>query len=69
MDRETVFSSLFGSVSKEKRYQDPTVVQTSRDRQTLHTILERKPELAARGEKMVQQRLYEAEADVEVKRC
>ena len=67
MDRETVVSSLFGSVSKGKRDRDQNVVQTLRDRENLHTILERKAELAVRGEKLAQQRLYEAEADVEVK--
>ena len=42
-------------------------MQTSRDRQNLHKILSRRAELAVRGEKLAQQRLYEAEADVEVK--
>ena len=65
MDRETVVSSLFVSVSKEKRDRDQNVLQTLRDRQHLHNIFARKAELAMRG-KMVQQRLYEAEADVEV---
>ena len=36
MDRETVVSSLFGSVSKGKRDRDPNAVQTMRDRQNLH---------------------------------
>ena len=67
MDRETVVSSLFGSVSKGKRDRDQNVVQTCRDRQYLHKILERTTELAVRGEKLAQQRIYEAEADVEVK--
>ena len=35
MDRETVVSSLVGSVSKEKRDRDQNVVQTSRNRQHL----------------------------------
>ena len=42
-------------------------MQSLRDRQHLHEILERKAQLAVRGEKLAQQRLYEAEADVEVK--
>ena len=67
MDRETVVSSLFGSVSKGKRDRDQNDVQTSRDRQHLHKILERRAELAVRGEELAQQRLYEAEADVEEK--
>ena len=33
MDRETVPSSLFGSVSKGKRDRDQNVVQTLRDRE------------------------------------
>ena len=52
MDRETVVSSLFVSVSKEKRDRDQNVVQTLRDRQNLHKILERKAEVAVRGEKL-----------------
>ena len=68
MDRETVVSSLLGSVSKGKeRDRDENVVQTLRDRQHLHKILEREAELAVRGEKLAQQRFYDAEADVEVK--
>ena len=46
MDRETVVSSLFVS----KRDRDQNVVQTLKDRQNLHTILERKAEFAVRGE-------------------
>ena len=64
MDRETVVSCVFGSVSKGKRDRDPNVVQTLRDRQNLNKILERTAELAARGETLAQQRKYEAEADV-----
>ena len=67
MDRETVVSSLLGSMSKEKRDRDQNVVQTLRDIQHLHKILDRKAELAVRGEKLAQQRLYEAESDVEFK--
>ena len=67
MDRETVVSSLLKSVLKVKRVRDQNVVQTLRDKQNLHKIFERKAELAARGEKVAQQRLYDAEADVEVK--
>ena len=67
MDRETVVSSLFGSVSKEKRDRDQNVVRTLTDRQNLHKILELKVQLAGRGEQLAQHRLYEVEADVEVK--
>ena len=51
MDRETVVSNLSGLWSKEKRDRDQNVVQTSRDRQNLQKILERKAELAVKGEK------------------
>ena len=67
VDHETSVRSVFESVSKEKRDRDFNVVQTLRDRQNLHKNLERKAESAARGEKLVQQRLLGAEADVEVK--
>ena len=67
MDRETVVSRLFGSVSKGKRDRDQNVVQTLRDRQNLRTILEWKAEYTVPGEKLAQVKLYEAEADVEVK--
>ena len=66
-DRATVVSSLFGSVSKDNRDRDQNVVQTLRDKQNLHKILTQKAELAVRGEKLAQQRLYEGDADVEVK--
>ena len=65
MDNETVVSSIFESVVKRDR--DQHVVQTLKDSQNLHNILERKAELGVRGEKLAEQRLYEAEADVEVK--
>ena len=67
MDRETVVSRLFGSASKGERDRDQNVLKTLRDRPNLHKILERKAELAVRREKLAQQRLCEAEADVEVK--
>ena len=56
MDRETVVSSLFDSVSRGKRDRDQNVVQTLRDRQNLHKILERKAELAVKGEQLAQQK-------------
>ena len=37
------------------------------ERQDLHKILERKTDFAEQGEKLAQQRFFEAEADVEVK--
>ena len=54
-------------MSKEKRDRDQNVVQTLKDRQNIHKILEVKADLAVRGEKLAKQRLFEAEADVEVK--
>ena len=45
IDRETVVSSLLGSLSKAKRDRDQNVVQILRDRQSFHKILERKAEL------------------------
>ena len=62
-----LFQVFFGSVSKVKRDRDQNVVQTLKDRQNLHKFLERKAELPVRGEKLVQQRFYEAVADLEVK--
>ena len=60
MNRETV-------ALKEKRDRDQNVVQTLKDMQNLHKILERKAALPVRGERLAQQKLYEAEAFVEVK--
>ena len=45
-DRETLVSSLFESVSREKKDRDQNVVQTLRDWQNLHRILQRKAGLA-----------------------
>ena len=59
MDRETVVSSLFDSVSRKKRDRDHNVVQT----------LRKKAELAVKGEKKVEQKIYEAEADVKIMHC
>ena len=59
-----VFSNL---CRRGKSDRDVSVVQTLKDRQNLHKIFERKAELAVRREKLAQPRLYEAEADVEVK--
>ena len=56
MDRETVVSTLFSSESEGKRDRDQNVVQSSRDSENLHKILERKAELAVGGEKMAQQK-------------
>ena len=50
-----------------KRDRDQDVVQTFRDRQILHEILERKADLAVRGEKLAQRKIFEAEAEVEAR--
>ena len=62
-----LFQVLFDSVSKGQRDRDQNVVQISRDRRNLHKVLERKAEFAVIGDKLAQQRSYEAEADVEIK--
>ena len=54
-------------VSKGKKDRDQNIVQTVRDRQNIHKVLERKAELAVRGEKLAQQRSSEADAEVEIK--
>ena len=49
LDKETVVSTFFGSELKGKRDRDKNVVQ-SLERENLHKILERKAEIAVRGE-------------------
>ena len=65
-DHETV-TGVQESVSREKRDRDLNVVQTLKDRQNLHKLLERKAELVVRREKSAQKRLSEAEADMEIR--
>ena len=67
LERETVVSTLFRSESKGKRDRDQNVVQSVRDRENIHKILERKTDMTVRGEKMAQQKLYDAEAEVEAR--
>ena len=57
----------FRLAPKAKRDRDQNVVQSLRDRENLHKILERKDELALRGEKLAHQKLFEAEAEVEAR--
>ena len=57
VDHETIVPSVFESVSRRKKDRDLNVVQTLKDIQNLHV----------RGETLAQQRLFEAEADVDVK--
>ena len=66
-ERESVVSTIFSSQSKEKRDRDQNVVHSFRDRENLHKILERKVDSAVRGERMAQQKLCEAEAEVEAR--
>ena len=66
MDRETVVSRLFESVSKGKRDRDQNVVQTVKDRQISKKSLNGKLNRPSEEEKFVQQSFYESEADVEV---
>ena len=66
-NRESVVSTLFRSESKGKRDRGQNDVHSSRDRENLHEIHERKAEMAVPGERMAQQRLYEAEAEVEAR--
>ena len=42
-------------------------MQSVRDRANLHKIIERKAEIAVRGERLAQGMLYEAEAEVQAK--
>ena len=67
LERETVVSTLFISEPKGKRDRHQNFLQSSRDTDNLHIILERKAEMAAQGERMAQQKLYEAEAEVDAR--
>ena len=58
---------LCSGMNQKERDRDQNVVQSSRYRENIHKIFERKAEFAVRGEKLAQQRMYEAEAEVEVK--
>ena len=67
LDRESVATTLFRSQSKGERDRDTKVVHSLRDRENHQKILERKVDLAVRGEREAQQQLYQAEAEVEVR--
>ena len=62
------YSKFFGICVEGKRDRESSVVQTLRDTQNLHTILEQKAGLAVNGAKLAQQRFYEAEVDVDITR-
>ena len=67
IERESVVSSIFSSQSKSKRDRDQNVVHSLRDIENLQKPLARKVDSAVRGERMAQQKLYEAEAEVEAR--
>ena len=62
VDRESVVPNIF-----RERDRGQNVVQSFRDRENLQKILERTVDSAVRGERMAQQKLYEAEAEVEAR--
>ena len=66
LDQESVATTLFSSQSKGKRDRELNLVHALRDRDNLQKILERKVDLAIQGEE-AQQKLYQAEADIEAK--
>ena len=58
---------FFSSQSKRKRDRDQNVVHSLRDRENQQKIFERKVDSVVRGERMAQQKMYEAEAEVEAR--
>ena len=67
LDREFVATTLFSSQSKGKRDRELNFVHALRDRVNLQKILERKVYLVVQGQKEAQQKLYQAEAEIEAK--
>ena len=67
LDRESVATSVFSLQSRGKRDRDTNAVHSLRDRGNLQKILERKVDMAVRGERAAQQKLYQAEAEVEAR--
>ena len=67
LDIDSVVSTIFSSKSKGKRDRDQNVVHSLRDRKISKKILERKVDSAVRGERMAEQKLCEAEAEVEAR--
>ena len=55
------------SQSRGKRDRELNCVHALRDRDHLQKILERKVDMAIQGEKEAQQKLYQAEAEIEAK--
>ena len=67
LDRESVAATIFSSQSKVKRDRELNLVHALRDRDNLQKILERKVDLAIQGENEAQQKLYQAETEIEAK--
>ena len=67
LDRESVAATIFSSQSKRKRDRDTNVAHSLKDTENLQKILERKVDSAVRGERVTQQKMYEAEAEVETR--
>ena len=66
---ECVATTLFSLQSKGKRDRDTNAVHSLlRDRDNFEKILERKVDLAVRGERDVQQKLFQAKAEVEARK-
>ena len=65
LDREPVATTLFRSQARGNRDRELKVVHALRDRDNLQKIIERKVDLAMQGEKEAQQKLYQAEAEIE----
>ena len=66
LDRENVVCTLF-LVWMEREETDPNAVQSIRVTENLHKILEEKAAIPVRGERMAQQTLFDAEAEVEAR--
>ena len=56
LDRESVAATIFGSQSKGKRDRDTNVVLSLKDRENLPKTIERKIDVAVRGERIAQQK-------------
>ena len=67
LDRPFVAATIFSSRSKGKRDRDTNAVHSLKDRDNLRKILERKVDSAVRCELLSQQKVYEAESEVEAK--
>ena len=67
LDREPVATTIFSSQSGGERDRELKFVHALRDRDNLQKILERKVDLAIQEEEETQQKLYQAEAEIEAK--